>query len=279
MNRPRIVFSTSSVFPQTELGFRLAAEFRYDGVELMVNHERKSQSPQAVADLIQRYQIPVTAVHVPCLVITQPIWGWNPIVKLERSVELALQTGADTVVVHPPFRWQREYETAFTAAVHQMNATYAGKLEIAVENLYSVEKFGKKVEPWLCHEDPGLGDFACLCLDTSHAAAARWDPIELYKMMRDRVRHVHLSDSTSTRADEHLPPGMGTLPLIELAEMMISDGFDGDVVLEVAISKLPESARRRVTEECLEWTREAFARPNPLKSSSLAIREKSPAHE
>lgn len=258
MSAPRVIFSTSSVFPQTELGFQLAAEFGYDGVELMVNHERRSQSADAVAAMVQHHQVPVTAIHVPCLVITQPVWGWNPIMKLERSVELAKQVGARTVVVHPPFRWQREYESRFRTEVRRFNEEHDGEIEVAVENMYSVEKFGKKVEPYLCNEDPALGDFSALCLDTSHAAAARWDPVDLYRKMSERVRHVHLSDSTSTRGDEHLPPGMGTLRLGELARMMLEDGFDGDIVLEVATGKLPEGSRRRVTEQCLEWTREAF---------------------
>lgn len=255
-----IIFSTSSVFPNTELGFELASEFGYDGVELMVNHERRSQTPETIRDMIQHHQMPVTAVHVPCLVITQPVWGLDPEIKLRKSVELAAQVGARTVVVHPPFRWQRDFAARFRPLVAELNERHSGVVEVAVENMYSVEKFGRKVEPYLCHDDPALGDFDAVCLDTSHAAAARWSPVDLYRKMQGRVRHIHLSDSTGLKGDEHLPPGHGTLPLMELAAMMDEDGFAGDIVLEVATSKLPVAARRHVTEECLEWTRNAFRR-------------------
>ena len=255
---PRVIFSTSCVFPDTELGFRLSDEFGYDGVELMVNHERKSQSVEVVRDLIQKYQQPVTAVHVPCLVISQPVWGWSPLGKLRRSVEMAHEVDAKVVVVHPPFRWQREFLEPFKELVLELHESNLGGIEITVENMYSVEKFGRKVDPYLCADDPGLTDFPSLCLDTSHAAAARWDPIELYDLMMPRVRHIHLSDSTAKRGDEHLPPGHGTLPLQELADKMLADGFDGDVVLEVATGKLPESLRNASALECLEWTRNAF---------------------
>ena len=255
---PEIIFSTSSVFPNTELGFQLADEFGYDGVELMVNHERRSQTPEAVKAMSERYNQPVTAVHVPCLVISQPVWGWDPTVKLQKSVDMAVEVGARTVVVHPPFRWQKEHLEPFTALVKELHAQYEGTIDVTVENMYSVEKWGRKVEPYLCHDDPALSAFPVLCLDTSHAAAARWDPIDLYRKMGGRVRHLHLSDSTSTRGDEHLPPGMGSLRLQELADEMLSDGFDGDIVLEVATGKLPESARHRVAAECLDWTRKAF---------------------
>jgi len=253
-----VIFSTSSVFPNTELGFKLAQEFGYDGVELMVNHERRSQSIDAVNDMRKAYDMPVTAIHVPCLVISQPVWGWSPQVKLQKSVDMAVEVGARTVVVHPPFRWQREHAEPFKALVAELGQKYEGVIEVTVENMYSAEKFGRKVEPYLFHEDPALSDFEHLCLDTSHAAAARRDPIELYRQMNGRVRHLHLSDSTSTRGDEHLPPGMGTLPLQELADLLIEDGFTGDIVLEVATGKLPESTRHRVAAECLEWTRKAF---------------------
>jgi sugar phosphate isomerase/epimerase len=255
---PRVIFSTSSVFPDTDLGFRLASEFGYDGVELMVNHERRSQSVEAVREMVQKYQQPVTAVHVPCLVISQPVWGWSPLGKLRRSVEMAHEVDADVVIVHPPFRWQREFKEAFRSLVNELHESDLGGIEIAVENMYSVEKFGRKVEPYLCADDPALTDFPALCLDTSHAAAARWNPIELYQMMRPRVRHIHLSDSTATRGDEHLPPGHGTLPLEELAQIMLKDGFDGDICLEVATGKLPESLRNQSALECLEWTRNVF---------------------
>ena len=255
---PRIIFSTSSVFPNTDLGFQLAAEFGYDGVELMVNHEKRSQSIEAVSRLSERYDQPVTAVHAPCLVISQPVWGWDPVAKLERTIDFALNVGAETVVTHPPFRWQREYKDRFIQVVQELSEIHSGKLNIAVENMYSVEKFGRKIEPYLCLDDPALTQFAHTCLDTSHAAAARIDSLDLYRSMGDRMKHLHLSDSTSTRGDEHLPPGMGTLPLQELASQMAADGFAGDIVLEVATGKLPASARQRTAKQCIEWTRQAF---------------------
>ena len=257
---PAIVFSTSSVFPNTELGFKLAAEFGYDGVEGMVNHEKRSQSPESIRDMAKTYEMPVKAVHVPCLVISQPVWGWSPEVKLRKSIELAREVDARTVVVHPPFRWQREYAQTLRQVVIDLCQEYDGEIEVAVENMYSVEKFGRRIEPYLWNEDPALGGFPTLCYDTSHAAAARLDIIDLYRRMQGRVSHIHLSDSTATKGDEHLPPGMGTLPLHEFADVLLEDAFEGDIVLEVATGKLPESLRHRVAADCLEWTRQAFGR-------------------
>ncbi|PRC62704.1 hypothetical protein C6A85_01665, partial [Mycobacterium sp. ITM-2017-0098] len=68
----------------------------------------------------KRYDVPVLSVHAPCLLISQRVWGANPIPKLERSVRAAEQLGAQTVVVHPPFRWQRRYAEGFSDQVAEL---------------------------------------------------------------------------------------------------------------------------------------------------------------
>ena len=255
---PQIVLSTGSFFPNTELGFRMAAELGYDGVEVMVTHDRRSQTLEAVQQLVDAYDMPVTAVHVPCLVVTQHVWGWNPEAKLRRAVELATALLAPTVVTHPPFRWQRDYAATFGDLVDGINAQ--GGPIVAVENMYTVDApLGRRVEPYLGNDDESFARYPALTLDSSHVGAARQDLLERYRFMGDRLRHLHLSDSTSTRGDEHLPPGEGTLPLAELAAAMVADGFAGQVVLEVAVGRLPDGVRTDATRHCREWAADAFA--------------------
>ena len=256
---PQIVLSTGSFFPNTELGFRMAAELGYDGVEVMVTHDRRSQSLEAVQQLVTTYAVPVTAVHVPCLVVTQHVWGWNPETKLRRSVELAAALGATTVVTHPPFRWQRDYAAGFASLVDELHLVDDGPA-VTVENMYTVDApLGRRVEPYLGNDDGSFAGYPALTLDSSHVGAARQDLLERYASMGDRLRHFHLSDSTSTRGDEHLPPGEGTLPLDDLAAAMVRDGFDGQVVLEVAVGRLPDGIRTDTTRACREWAVAAFA--------------------
>ena len=64
---------------------------------------------RAVARLA-RAGMPVLAVHAPCLLITQRVWSPDPVVRLRRAGRRPPQTWARrTVVLHPPFRWQRRY--------------------------------------------------------------------------------------------------------------------------------------------------------------------------
>ncbi|HZQ87773.1 MAG TPA: sugar phosphate isomerase/epimerase family protein [Acidimicrobiales bacterium] len=254
---PSINLSTSSVFPNTELGFRLAADHGFDGVEVMVNHDRNSQTVEAVQALSATYGVPIRSVHVPCLIVSQHVWGFNPELKLRRSVEMATAVGAEVVVVHPPFRWQREYAASFAALVDELTESEGGPT-VTVENMYTVEALGRTVRPYLADADEDFAGYQAITLDTSHAGADRRDVLELYDQWRGRVAHLHLSDSTTSRGDEHLPPGMGTLPLADLAGAMVRDDFAGHVVLEVGIGRLPEATRDSVAADCAAFAREAF---------------------
>lgn len=86
----KVGLSTASVYPlKTEAAFEYAARLGYDGVELMVWAEAVSQDVNAVAKLSRKYGMPVLSVHAPCLLVSQRVWGANPIPKLERSVRAA----------------------------------------------------------------------------------------------------------------------------------------------------------------------------------------------
>ena len=85
---PKIGLSTASVYPEsTASGFELASRLGYDGVELMVGIDPLSTQIDAIQRLVDYHQLPVLAVHSPCLLITQRVWGTEPWGKLERSAE------------------------------------------------------------------------------------------------------------------------------------------------------------------------------------------------
>src|SRR5690606_35619773 len=127
--------STAAVYPQgAATAFEMARTLGYDGVELMVWTDPVSQDIDKVAELSQRYQLPVLSIHAPCLLITQRVWSPDPWVRLARSVEAAERLGASTVVVHPPFRWQRDYARGFVKGVAELEAESG--VAVAVENMY-----------------------------------------------------------------------------------------------------------------------------------------------
>src|SRR5437016_10506318 len=112
--RAKVGLSTASVYPEsTASAFELAGRLGFDGVEVMVWTDPVSQDSDALRRLSDYHQVPIVAMHAPCLLITQRVWGTDPWAKLVRAREVAEELAAETVVVHPPFRWQRDYARDF----------------------------------------------------------------------------------------------------------------------------------------------------------------------
>jgi sugar phosphate isomerase/epimerase len=246
-NRTPIGVSTASVWPQTaSSAFVLAAELGYDGVEVMVWADPVSQDVAALRRWSRRTGVPVVSVHSPSLLITQRIWSPDPVVRLRMSVDAALELGARTVVVHPPFRWQRRYGDAFGDLVAELEESSG--VEIAVENMFKVRPPGgsknSRVSAFRPSIDPTDVGFRHYTLDLSHTAAAEMDALALAQRMGDGLSHVHLADGTGVPKDEHLVPGRGGQPCAELLEKLVSNGFAGQIVLEINTRHAVAAAER-----------------------------------
>ena len=148
-----IALSTASVYPETTAnGFELASRLGYDAVEVMVGIDPISQEIDAVRHLSEYHEMPVCAVHAPCLLITQRVWGIEPWGKLEKSAEMAAAVGADVVVVHPPFRWQRDYARRFVEGIAELEERTG--VAFAVENMYPWRASRREMEVYLPGWDP-----------------------------------------------------------------------------------------------------------------------------
>jgi sugar phosphate isomerase/epimerase len=228
----RVGASTASVWPQTATtAFELAAELGYDGVEVMVWADPISQDPVALRRRSRQTGMPVLAVHAPCLLITQRVWSPRPEERLRRSVQAAQELGAPTVVIHPPFRWQRRYAEGFADLVASL--TESSGVAIAVENMFPVRRFGSEVSAFHPSIDPTDVGYASYTLDLSHTAAAYADALTLAKRMGANLTHLHLADGTGLPRDEHLVPGRGGQPCAEVCEHLATSGFTGQVVVEI----------------------------------------------
>ncbi|SFM58019.1 Sugar phosphate isomerase/epimerase [Pseudonocardia ammonioxydans] len=231
-----IALSTASVYPEgVAAGFEIAAELGYDGVELMIWTDPVSQDPRAVERLAHRYGVPILAVHAPCLAVTQRVWGADPVHRLRRTVEVAARLGAGTVVVHPPFRWQRRYADVFADEVSRAREHH--DVTLPVENMFPVKRGALRTVPYALGHDPTEVGFGAYTLDLSHTAAAGVDALELMARMGEQLTHLHLTDGSGAPRDEHLVPGRGDQPCAEVCQALADGPFarnGGTVVLEVS---------------------------------------------
>ncbi|MBI1350031.1 MAG: TIM barrel protein [Actinomycetales bacterium] len=239
----KVGLSTSSVYPETTAAaFELAGALGYDGVEVMVGTDATSQDPEALKALRDHYEVPILSIHAPCLLITQRVWGTDPWGKLRRAQQAAEHLGSPTVVVHPPFRWQRDYAKEFVSGLHRM--TSETDVRFAVENMFPWRAGRGSVAAYSPDWDVRNDDYVHTTLDLSHTAVSRSDALEMAYDLGDRLAHVHLADGTDSPRDEHLVPGRGGQPVAELLTLLAGRGFDGTVIAEVSTRGAVDRAAR-----------------------------------
>jgi sugar phosphate isomerase/epimerase len=260
-----VALSTSSVYPErTPDAFELASRLGYDGVEVMVYTDPVSQDADVLRRLRDYHELPILSVHAPSLLLTQRVWGRDPWEKLRRAAELAQTVGAKVVVLHPPFRWQREYVRGFEKGL----AAMAEETDVifAVENMYPLRAGTSEVVPYAPHWDPTALDVPHITLDLSHTAASGSDALVMAAELGGRLGHVHLADGTGMPAgpvpDEHLVPGRGSQPCAGLLGQLTATGYPGVVVVEVKTSRA-QAREDRVADlaEALAFARQHLALP------------------
>ncbi|MBM7051956.1 MULTISPECIES: sugar phosphate isomerase/epimerase [unclassified Rothia (in: high G+C Gram-positive bacteria)] len=262
-NKIPVGLSTSCLFP---LGvpetFQAAVDLGYDSVEVMITGNALSQEPQDLLDLVQKHQKPISAIHAPTLLLTQQVWGraWN---KMQMAARMTRAVGADVIVAHPPFRWQKTYAKNFVEGVRVVSEQEGVK--IAVENMYPWSFKGKSIEMYAPHWDPTRFDYQWMTWDFSHAAASGADSLEMVKKMGSRLGHVHLTDGSGDKLmDEHLVPGHGNQKVAETLNYLRDTNWDGTVVAEVSTGKTANLDRcYAILTETLEFAHRHLGNSQP----------------
>ena len=274
--RATVGLSSASVYPEgTATAFELAGRLGYDGVEIMVWTDPISQDPHALLRLSEHYQVPILAIHAPCLIVTQRVWTTDPWVKLQKAQFAAELLGADTVVVHPPFRWQREYARNFAAGIDRM----AGQTHVrfAVENMFPLRVRGREVSAYQPGWDVGYdAEYRDYTLDLSHTAVSHTDARDLLARMGDRLSHLHLADGSGVARDEHLVPGRGGQPCADVLTALAGRGYTGHVIVEINTRRALDRAEREADlSEALAFCRTHLLAPpglGPEAGDSAACR-------
>lgn len=261
-----VTLSSSSVYPLgVAAAFEHASRLGYDGVEVMVLGDPDTQDADLLRNLVQRHSMPVRSIHAPTLLVTQRVWGTSePWGKVDRSIDLARALDTDTVVLHPPFRWQKDYAATFTDGValreHDTGAV------LAVENMFPWRARNTGVQAYLPHWDPVPQPYDHVTLDLSHTATAGSDALAMQRALGRRLHHIHLADGIGSMKDEHLVPGRGTQPCAEFLTRASESGFAGVVAVEVSTRRGTPGQRELDLAEAL-----AFARLH-LGQSGLPVR-------
>jgi sugar phosphate isomerase/epimerase len=159
--------------------------------------------------------------------VLRNVFGRGYIGKTRRSLELAAAIGADVMVAHAPFRWERKARDWLAAEADAEGDEH--DVAFAMENLFPVA--GRAFSAVITPEQ--LAPFRHVVFDTSHFGVAGVDLFEAWDALSDRVAHLHVSDNFGNGKDSHAPIGSGVLPLEEFLRHVGRSGYRGTVTLEL----------------------------------------------
>ena len=197
------------------------------------------------------------AIHAPCLIVTQRVWGREPWAKLVNGPRQAAERlGAQTVVVHPPFRWQRDYARDFVQRDQRRWPNETDVRSSRSRTCFRCVPGVREVTTYSPDWSPVDEDYRHFTIDLSHTSVSQSDALEMATAMGDRLAHIHIADGLGSAKDEHLVPGRGNQPCAELLERLAAADFDGVVIVEVNTRKAETRAEREADlAEALAFTR------------------------
>ncbi len=245
MAPPSLGLSTSCLFPLgTKSTFQAAEILGYKSVEIMISQQAVTRDYVELDNFQQQYQIPIISLHAPTLILTHFTMGTHPGGKLRKTAELATKLGAKTVVVHPPFNYQKKYAKEFLELVNSLEQEIG--IAIAVENMFPWKAAGRIKEMYLpswqtITESPLVNN---LTYDFSHAALSGLDTLDEIERHMNKIQHVHFCDGHGIKVgkkgivkdkifDEHLIPGLGSQPVKEAIQLLTKSNWNGNVVAEI----------------------------------------------
>ena len=227
MSGPRLLATTGPLWlSPLDWIMEVVADAGYSAVELLLSHNADTRDPARVERAAQRAGLDVPVVHGPYMLLLRHVLGSSYIEKSRRSLELAAEMGASTMVAHAPFRWERKARGWLGEA--EAEADELGT-RFAMENLFPVG--GTAFSCAVTLED--LAPFGAVVFDTSHFAVAGIDLFDAWDALADRTVHLHVSDNLGTGRDSHAPLGTGTLPLPAFLSHVGASGWSGTITLEL----------------------------------------------
>lgn len=244
--RPSIQCSTGPFWAfSLEVAMDSLAEAGFEEIELMVTRDPRTQDPEIPRRLADERGLRIASVHGPFLVVTKSVWGLDPIGKIKRGAEMCRVVGAGTMIVHPPYFWEREY-TRWAGEQAKAFEAETG-VTVAVETMYPVWVAGRKLRAYRWLDPRELFD-AChrVALDTSHVTVSRGDILDAYSVLRPKLAHVHLSDNAGDGRDGHLSLGDGILPIDRFLGELRRTEYSGSISLELSVSRFVERPKELV---------------------------------
>lgn len=210
---------------------RIAKEAGFDGVDYILTLRDLIKTP-SILPLVKKYQIPVLSLHVPIILVAHtPSLAYRLIF---RQTTFFPQCKA----VNFHLSGTRNYLT--WSATDSKNIIALGKKYrqlVAFESnpkMYGIHHLFPKVT----YDAESFGQYCVannlpINMDLSHIATCNYDINKFYLKYQKHITMIHMSDYRKKDKEQHLPFGMGDLPIVDLLKNLKKTNFKGHIVFEV----------------------------------------------
>jgi sugar phosphate isomerase/epimerase len=213
--------------PTFKKSFIWAKELGFNGLELVINSENLFHSKTFIKKLSEKHQVPILSIHCP-LITTSYFW---PLKRgVEKTLDYASFLGASLVVIHPPYMKGYLYSGGrkLVDYLTEKQKEYP-EIKITIENFEEDKKGTNRSLESLNDllEKYKIG----LTLDTTHIGFTNYDLFYAYKLFKDKIKNIHLSNQE--KFAEHLPPYQGRLPLAQFLKKLKEDNYQENITIEL----------------------------------------------
>lgn len=209
--------------------FAAAKDAGFDGIDFLPANKYFFLPPTDIQALSKKYNLPITGMHSPLhLIPYAPEFLFQRIINLTSSFP-----EVKTYVIH--MTMVLNYLQNNTNKIERLSEM-AQKRGITLCFESNPIFFPLQYYPKETYVPDAYGDFCVkhnlsMTMDMSHIASVGGDIVEFYKKYYKNIRMMHLSDFKD--GVEHLPLGMGALPLKKLFAEMKKTNQEHYIVFEI----------------------------------------------
>jgi sugar phosphate isomerase/epimerase len=241
--------------PKRKMFKNLSADFIFsslkksgvEGLELIALANLPEKDIQIVNKMAQKYGLKIFSIHQSNDSLLE-----IDLKEIERLCKIANAFFANIVVLHiNAFKKGLDNKT-FIDGLKNLQKKY--KVKFGIENVVKTPftldpKFYKTTEFSRVLEELDLG----VTFDTTHTGQAGEDICKFYRLNKNKILNIHLSDYKKNwlntilylANDTHLPPGQGELPIAEFLQLLKKENYQGLVTMEINgnLEELCQNAR------------------------------------
>lgn len=229
--KPLLLYSYHRVVSSFSLEevFIFTKEIGFDGIDYVAGLPELIIPPHRILEKSKQHKFPILGVHVPLWFIL-----FTPSILFKKIIQQAL--------FFPEIKIFNVHLSGFTypflSLTHKVNEfiRLLPKKSLIVSFESNPLFFPLQLYPKITYEPDAFANYAIanklpINFDTSHIASFNYDVVEFYKKYHKYIQMIHLSDFKN--GVEHMPLGVGALPLKNLLVELKKTHYSGVISFEI----------------------------------------------